>query len=300
MTLSFHQALINNRYRKIQLMRIPFSCQVDRLIDLAIDEDIGHGDITTQYLNFSGQRGQGSIIAKEALVVAGIEMPGKVFGKIDPGITVNQLFADGDLVDAGTIVLTVEGDMAALLIGERTALNFMQRMSGIATHVRVYADILSGSKVRLVDTRKTVPGWRVLEKYAVRAGGAFNHRMGLYDGVLIKDNHIVAAGGIKEAVEQIRGRVSHLVRIEVEASTLEEVNEALSAGADTIMLDNMDNPEIIAAVELVKGRAMLEVSGRVDQDRLLFLASTGVDIISSGALTHAARFVDLSMDLRKL
>jgi nicotinate-nucleotide pyrophosphorylase (carboxylating) len=279
-------------------MHIPFSRQVDRLVEMAIDEDVGHGDITTEYLDFAGQSGKASIIAKERLVLAGVEMVQKVFDKIHPGIVVNLHHADGDRVDPGTTVITVAGDMAALLIGERVALNFLQRMSGIATHVREYADILSGFTVRLVDTRKTVPGWRVLEKYAVRAGGAHNHRMGLYDGVLIKDNHIIAAGGISRAVSRIRGRVSHLVRIEVETSTLAEVEEALAAGADTIMLDNMDDREIRAAVSLVNGRAALEVSGRVDRDRLLFLASTGVDIISSGALTHAARFVDLSMDVR--
>ena len=278
-------------------MGMPFSRQIDRLIELAIDEDVGHGDITTQYLDFEGERGSGRIIAKEVAVLAGLEMVERVFKRFDPFVEVCAHYRDGDRVEAGSTVMTLEGDMAALLIGERTALNFLQRLSGIATHVRGYVEMVSGSPVRLVDTRKTVPGWRVLEKYAVRTGGAGNHRMGLYDGVLIKDNHIAAAGSITLAVSRIRGNVSHLVRIEVEVSTMAEIEEALSAGADVIMLDNMDDREIPAAVALVAGRAMVEVSGRVDRDRLQYLAATGVDIISSGALTHAARFVDLSMDL---
>lgn len=281
-------------------MRIPFCHQVDHIIEMAIDEDVGHGDITTSYLGLSGQTGQGGIIAKERLVLAGLELVGRVFESIDPEMIVYGDYADGDFVDEGTRVLTVEGDMAALLIGERTALNFLQRMSGIATHVRKYVDILTGYPVRLVDTRKTVPGWRVLEKHAVRAGGAYNHRMGLYDGVLIKDNHIAAAGGISEAVGRIRGNVSHLVRIEVETATLAEVEEALAVGADTIMLDNMTDSEITAAMSLINGRAMVEVSGRIEQDRLEHLVSTGVDIISSGALTHGARFVDLGMDVYRM
>lgn len=278
-------------------MRLPFCRQVECLLDMAIDEDIGHGDITTECLDFGGQQGWAEIRAKERLVLAGLEMVGRVFQKIDPAIAAQPHFADGDIVEAKTIVLSAKGNMAGLLIGERTALNFLQRLSGIATHVRQFADILSDSPVRLVDTRKTVPGWRVLEKYAVRVGGAYNHRMGLYDGVLIKDNHIAAAGGISSAVSRIRKKVSHLVRVEVETSTLSEVDEALSAGADVIMLDNMTDSDIEAAVDIVNGRALLEVSGRVDRDRIAYLAATGIDIISSGALTHAARFVDLSMDV---
>ncbi len=278
-------------------MRLPFCRQVECILDMAIDEDIGHGDITTECLDFGGQQGWAEIRAKERLVLAGLEMVGRVFQKIDPAIVAQSHFEDGDIVEAGTTVLTAKGNMAGLLIGERTALNFLQRLSGIATHVRQFADILSDSPVRLVDTRKTVPGWRVLEKYAVRVGGAYNHRMGLYDGVLIKDNHIAAAGGISSAVSRIRKKVSHLVRVEVETSTLSEVEEALSAGADVIMLDNMTDSDIAAAVDIVNGRALLEVSGRVDRDRIAYLAATGIDIISSGALTHAARFVDLSMDV---
>ncbi len=280
--------------------RLPYTRGVDRLIELALEEDVGHGDITSSFLDFSGLSGRGRIVAKEDLVLAGTELVLRVFSGIDPSVTAEVFFSDGQRVGAGTTVLSVEGNMEALLTGERTALNFLQRMSGIATHVRHYVDSLSGAAVRLVDTRKTIPGWRVLEKYAVRAGGAFNHRMGLYDGVMIKDNHIAAAGSITEAVSRIRGRISHLIRIEVETTCMAEVDEALAAGADTIMLDNMADGDIPAAVARIGSKALVEVSGRVDRDRIEYLASTGVDIISSGALTHAARFVDLSMDIDRL
>jgi len=276
---------------------IPVSPQIDRLIDLAMAEDIGHGDITTQSLDLTGKKGEGRIIAKEAVVIAGMELISRIFQRLDSRIRVHCSCKDGDAIGAETEIAIITGSMAALLTGERTVLNFLQRMSGIATHVRSFVDLLSGSSVRLVDTRKTVPGWRVLEKYAVRVGGAYNHRMGLYDGVLIKDNHIAVCGGILPAVEKIREQVSHLVRIEVETNTLEEVDDALEAGADVIMLDNMDDREIAAAVSLIEGRAAIEVSGQVNRERLARLAEIGVDIISVGALTHAARFVDLSMEI---
>jgi len=203
--------------------------------------------------------------------------------------------ADGRTATPGTIVATIKGRLAALLTAERTALNFLQRLSGIATHVQAYMNALQGPAVRIVDTRKTTPGWRVLEKYAVRMGGGANHRMGLFDGVLIKDNHIAACGGIRAAVERIRRQVSHLTKIEVETSTLDEVREALAVKADVIMLDNMDLDRIKAAVSLIAGRALVEVSGNVGRDDLAPLAQTGVDLISVGALTHSARAVDLSM-----
>ena len=279
------------------IFRIPFCRQIDRIIDMAIDEDVGHGDITTEHLCLSGKHGMGVILARERVVLAGLELVEKVFQKIDPGLAVSFEYVDGETADDGAVVATISGSLSSLLIGERTALNFLQRMSGIATHVRQYADALKGAPVRLVDTRKTVPGWRVLDKYAVMVGGAHNHRMGLYDGVLIKDNHIAAVGGIAPAVDRIRKRVSHLVRIEVEAATISEVEEALAAGADIIMLDNMTNAEITDAVALVNGRALLEVSGRVDRGRIEFLAAAGIDLVSIGALTHSARFVDLSIDV---
>ena len=265
------------------------------LIEAALKEDIGPGDITTENLIDPGHAGSGVMVAKEMIVIAGLDVAKQVFKLLDPGVTFRSDYEDGDEAGPGEIIAVVEGSLHALLSGERTALNFLQRLSGIATHVRSYADEIKDKPVRLVDTRKTAPGWRVLEKYAVRLGGAHNHRMGLYDGVLIKDNHIAACGGIKNAVDRIRNRVSHLVKIEVEVSGLAQVQEALDAGVKVIMLDNMDLPQIKAAVERIDGKATVEVSGGVTRNDLTLLADTGVDIISVGALTHAARCVDISM-----
>jgi nicotinate-nucleotide pyrophosphorylase (carboxylating) len=238
------------------------------------------------------------MVAKQDLVVAGIEIVRQVFRAVDEDIRITTTCEDGQWVAPDAIILTVEGPAAALLMGERTALNFLQRLSGIATQARSYAETVAAYDVRLVDTRKTTPGWRSLEKYAVRCGGAYNHRMGLYDGVLIKDNHLAVCGGIKAAVEGLRPHVSHLVKIEVEASTLAEVEEALAAGADVIMLDNMDTAQIREAVALIDGRALTEISGGVTRERLPELAATGVDLISVGALTHSAVAVDISMRIR--
>jgi nicotinate-nucleotide pyrophosphorylase (carboxylating) len=203
--------------------------------------------------------------------------------------------AEGAEVAAGDTVLRIEGPLDLLLTGERTVLNFLQRLSGIATQTRRYTAALGGKGPRIVDTRKTTPGWRSLEKYAVRTGGGHNHRMGLYDGVLIKDNHIAVSGGIAAAVAKVRARISHLVKIEVETADMDEVEAALKAGADIIMLDNMDRPQIEAAVARIAGRALVEVSGGVTLESLAELAASGVDLISIGALTHSARAVDLSM-----
>jgi nicotinate-nucleotide pyrophosphorylase (carboxylating) len=271
---------------------------VHRLIDWALEEDIGSGDITTNHLVAPESRAQGRIMAKAPLTVAGLEVARQVFLRLDPEVVFLPSVCDGDAVEKSTVVATVNGRLAALLVGERTALNFLQRLSGIATHVRSYMDLLGERRVRLVDTRKTTPGWRVLEKYAVRVGGAANHRMGLYDAVLIKDNHIAACGGITTAVQRIRAQVSHLTKIEVEAATLEEVNEALSAGVDVIMLDNMSLDAIREAVNVIDRRALVEVSGGVTADTLVRLADTGVDLISVGALTHSAQAVDLSMKIK--
>ena len=267
------------------------------LIDIALREDIGSGDITTEHLVDPGMSGTAVMTAKEPLVVAGLDVACQVFSRLDPETRHHPRFADGDAVAAGAILLELTGRLRTLLLGERTALNFLQRLSGIATHVRSYVDAMNicSRNIRLVDTRKTTPGWRVLEKYAVRTGGACNHRMGLYDGVLIKDNHIAVAGGIERAVERVRKAVSHLVKIEVEASNLAEVRQALRSGADVIMLDNMNPEQIREAVTLIGGRAMVEVSGGVTIENLAALADTGVDMISVGALTHAARSVDISM-----
>jgi len=267
------------------------------LIDIALKEDIGSGDITTDNLIDPSLKGRGVMTAKEPLVIAGIHVVRQVFERLDPQIRLTAGFKDGDAVTAGTQVLKLSGQLRALLLGERTALNFLQRLSGIATHVRTYMEMLGNSSVRLVDTRKTTPAWRVLEKYAVRVGGALNHRMGLYDGVLIKDNHIAVAGSIENAVERVRSAVSHLVKIEVEVSNLTEVRQALKAGADVIMLDNMDTRQIKEAVALIGGNALIEVSGGVTRRNIPELADTGVDIISVGAFTHSSRSVDISMTI---
>lgn len=272
---------------------------IAHLIKIALQEDIGSGDITTENLVDKDIKGIGIIIAKEPIVIAGLDVAKQVFEQFDPEIHFSPLCKDGDNIKNGEIVLEVKGKLCSLLVGERTALNFLQRLSGIATCVRSYVNILGDKKVRLVDTRKTLPGWRVLEKYAVRVGGGHNHRMGLYDGVLIKDNHIAICGGIANAVKRIRSRISHLVKIEVEVSDLSEVKEAISAGVEVIMLDNMNIRQIKEAVEFINGKAVVEVSGGVTKSDLLLLADTGVDIISSGALTHSARCVDLSMRINK-
>jgi len=265
------------------------------LIDTALQEDIGSGDITTENLVNEDLAGSGIIVAKEPLVIAGLDIARAVFRRLDSNIEFTSDYSDGDNVKTGSTVLAMQGRLRPLLIGERTALNFLQHLSGIATNVQNYVKQIEHKNVRLVDTRKTTPCWRVLEKYAVRVGGAYNHRMGLYDGVLIKDNHIAACGGIAKAVRTVRGRISHLVKIEVEVVDIKGAEEAIAAGADVIMLDNMDTDQTRQAVKVINGRAIVEVSGNVTQKNLAALADTGVDIISAGALTHSAMSVDLSM-----
>lgn len=274
-----------------------FDPAVEDLITLALREDIGAGDITTENIVAGDMQGVGEIIAKEAAVICGLSVARRVFERLDTGGAMQWLpqVKDGDAVAVGDTVLKINGPLDLLLIGERTALNFLQRLSGIATQTRRYTGTLGDKGPRIVDTRKTTPGWRGLEKYAVRTGGGHNHRMGLYDGVLIKDNHIAVSGGIAAAVAKVRARISHLVKIEVEAAEMDEVKAALAAGADIIMLDNMDRPQIEAAVAEIDGRALVEVSGGVTLESLGELAASGVDLISIGALTHSARAVDLSM-----
>jgi nicotinate-nucleotide pyrophosphorylase (carboxylating) len=271
---------------------------INHLIKIALEEDIGPGDITTENLIDKNLKGIGEVVTKEPLVIAGLDVARQVFEQLEPDISFRPNFKDGDFIEKGKIVLEVEGKLRVLLMGERTALNFLQHLSGIATHVRSYMDSIANKNVRLVDTRKTTPGLRGLEKYAVRVGGAHNHRMGLYDGVLIKDNHIAVCGGIKKAIESIKDKLSHLVKIEVEVSDLDSIKQALEAGADVIMLDNMDIDQIKEAIEFINGKAVVEISGGVTIDSLNQLADTGVDIISAGALTHSARSVDISMRIR--
>lgn len=267
----------------------------DQLIQIALTEDIGSGDVTTDPIVEDHRTGEGKIVAKESMVLAGLDVAYEVFRTLDPAIAFKTSYKDGDHITKGSTILQLSGKLRALLQGERTALNFLQRLSGIATITRRYVDRIAGTGVRLVDTRKTTPGWRPLEKYAVRMGGGYNHRFGLYDGVLIKENHIEAAGGITEAVTRIRTASHHLLNIEVEVTNLEQVKEAIENKVDTIMLDNMASDKITEAVSLINGRALVEVSGGVNLDNILDLAKTGVDIISVGALTHSARAVDMSM-----
>jgi len=267
------------------------------LIEIALKEDIGPGDITTDNLIDPQLKGKGIIIAKESLVVAGLNVAKRVFQYLDSEVIFRSEYNDGDVVKKGDTLANVNGRLRALLSGERTALNFLQHLSGISTLVRSYVIELSDKNIRLVDTRKTTPGWRVLEKYAVRVGGAYNHRIGLYDGVLIKDNHIAAFGGIKKAIDHIRTQISHLLKIEVEVSNLDQVKEALAANADVIMLDNMTIKQIKEATAFIDKRAVVELSGGITKGDLKSLADTGVDIISVGALTHSARCVDISMQI---
>jgi nicotinate-nucleotide pyrophosphorylase (carboxylating) len=270
---------------------------IDNIIKLALFEDSGLGDITTEAILPEPMSGKGAIIAKESFVLAGINVAKAVFKLLDPDCVASSLFSDGDCIKKGEIVFKVQGDLLSLLKGERVALNFLQRLSGIATLTRSYVDKLELPSVRLTDTRKTTPGLRRLEKEAVRAGGAYNHRMSLYDGILIKDNHIAVAGSIKKAINFVKKRSSHLMKIEVEVSNLDEVKEAVDAGAQVIMLDNMAYDKMSEAVNYIGGRAVVEASGNVSLETLDKIAATGVDVISCGALTHQARSVDLSMQI---
>lgn len=268
---------------------------IDRLIELALLEDIHTGDITTLAVVPGKRPASARLVAKEQLVVAGLATAARVFSKLDSDICFNACLSDGDTATPGTILATLQGEAAQLLMGERVALNLLQRMCGIATHTASFVEAVSGTKARIVDTRKTTPGLRQLEKYAVRVGGGINHRTGLYDGVLIKENHIVAAGGITEAVKRARAYIPHTLKIEIETETLAQVNEALAAGADIIMLDNMNLDEMRTAVAAIGGRALVEASGGVNLERVRAIAETGVDIISVGALTHSSRAMDISM-----
>jgi nicotinate-nucleotide pyrophosphorylase (carboxylating) len=272
---------------------------IDRIIATALAEDIHTGDLTTQAVVPAGRRLKGVVKAKEDLVAAGMDTFHRVFRSLDSDLQVTPLAVDGDRVGAGSLMFRLAGDAASLLQGERVALNLLQRMCGIASLTASYVDAVAGTSARIVDTRKTTPGLRVLEKYAVRVGGGINHRTGLYDGILIKENHIVAAGGISAAVQRARAYIPHTLKIEIETETLAEVREALAAGADIIMLDNMDLPTMAEAVAIIGGRALVEASGGVNLTTVRAIAETGVDIISVGALTHSARAMDISMLLEE-
>ena len=291
---------------------------VDNIIKLALTEDIGSGDITTDAIVSKNVRGEAYVVAKEDMVLSGIGVFKRVFQIISGQWSAvssrfKERYRDGEIVKSGKVIIEMSGNMRSLLTGERTALNFLQRMSGIATHTKKFVDEVAkpalsdetrllryarNDKAKIIDTRKTTPGLRILEKYAVRCGGGVNHRFGLYDGILIKDNHIKAAGGIIKAVKKIREGAHHLMKIEVETKSIKEVRDALKCKADVIMLDNMDIPTIKKAVKLIDKKALIEVSGGVNLKNVSEIAETGVDYISIGALTHSARAVDISMEIK--
>jgi nicotinate-nucleotide pyrophosphorylase (carboxylating) len=270
---------------------------VRKLIEEAIFEDIGPGDITSEAVIPDEASATAEIIAKQDLVLAGILIAREVFRKLDPWVQFTPLAHDGNKVQSGSIIAQVQGKTRALLAGERVALNLMQHLSGIATHTAKFVEVLKGSRAEILDTRKTLPGLRALEKYAVRMGGGRNHRFGLYDGILIKDNHIAAAGGIIKAMAGIRKKVHPLLKIEVEVKTLDEVREALAAGATMLLLDNMSPNLMKQSVGLVGGRVLVEASGNVTLDTVKAIGETGVDFISSGSLTHSAPAADISMKI---
>ncbi len=271
---------------------------IKEIITRALAEDIGMGDVTTNAIVDPEAVGEAVVIAKEDFILAGCEIFLEVFLTLDPGIDFFVEYLDGDRIKKGETVMTLNGPLNVLLTGERVALNLLARMSGIATLTSKYVREVEGTKARILDTRKTTPGLRVLEKYAVTVGGGYNHRVGLYDGILIKDNHIAAAGGIKNAVEAARRRASHVLKVEVECEAMDDVKEALKAKADIIMLDNMDTDSMKAAVKLINKRALVEASGNMTLKRVRAVAETGVDLISVGALTHSAPAVDISMNIK--
>ena len=272
--------------------------EVERILKSALAEDIGSGDVTSLSTVPSGRTISGRYIAKEDGVLCGLEVVARAFALLDASIAFTALAADGDRVRKGDVIATVSGDARAILAGERVGLNLLQHMSGVATQTARAVAAVAGTGAKIVDTRKTTPGLRVLDKYAVRMGGGGNHRFNLADGVLIKDNHIVAAGGIAAAVAAARARAPHSLKIEVEVETLEQLREALEAGADIIMLDNMPTEMMREAVRLVAGRALTEASGNMGDKtdaELRAVAETGVDLISIGALTHSVKALDISL-----
>ena len=267
----------------------------DKLIMMALQEDITSEDVSTNAVMPYAKKGTVDLICKQDGIIAGLEVFARVFTILDEKTEVEFLCKDGDEVKAGQLMGTVTGDIRVLLSGERVALNYLQRMSGIATYTHEVAELLKGSKTKLLDTRKTTPNCRIFEKYAVRVGGGCNHRYNLSDGVMLKDNHIGAAGSITNAVKKAREYAPFVRKIEVEVETIEQVTEAIAAGADIIMLDNMTTEQMREAISYIDGRAETECSGNVTRDNIARLVSLGVDYISSGALTHSSPIMDISM-----
>lgn len=278
-------------------MVLKYSGLVDQIIDLALQEDLGSGDVATEALVAREAQAHARLVAKGDGVVSGQWVAERVFAHLDGGVRYRAICPDGGRVKRGDLIAEINGPYASLLEGERTALNFLQHLSGIATVTSKYVAAIGDLPTRLLDTRKTAPGQRVLEKRAVVDGGGANHRMGLYDLAMIKDNHIAVAGGIRQAVEGVRRHIPVYMKVEVETSTLEEVDEALASGVEIIMLDNMDVETMRAAVRRIGGRALVEASGNVTLERVRAIAETGVDFISSGAITHSAPILDISMKM---
>lgn len=273
--------------------------QIDTVLINAINEDIGSGDVTTSALIPEDSMSEALLVAKEDIVLAGLPFAERVFQLVDSGLKFKALKREGSYVKSGSVVARIGGNTGSLLIAERTALNMVQRMSGIATFTNAYVKAVNGLKVKIADTRKTAPGLRFFDKYAVRTGGGWNHRFGLYDGVLIKDNHIAAVGGVGKAVRLARTGAHHLLKIEVEVKNIPEVNEALSAGVDVIMLDNMSVDMMKKAVTTIRKKRpdiLIEASGNMNLTRVREVAETGVDLISVGGLTHSAPAADLSLE----
>ncbi len=268
---------------------------LDEFLKRALEEDIGHGDITTLSTVAVDRYTEGKFIAKEDGVICGLPVLVRLFEILDPAIKIDCKVDEGDVLKKGDVIADIKGHARSILTGERVALNLLQRMSGIATRTHEAVEEIKGTSAVIADTRKTTPGLRMLEKYAVRMGGGSNHRFNLADGILIKDNHIVAAGGITEAVRRARRMASHMLKIEVEVENFEQINEALAAGADIIMLDNMTLEDMTKAVEIIGDRALVEASGNMGDKDLATVAATGVDIISIGALTHTVRAMDISL-----
>jgi len=269
--------------------------KLNKLIRAALDEDMGSGDLTTSAILTGVETGVAHTVSKGDITVAGIDVFREVFHAMDSSLGFEAYFCDGQPAVRGDILACISGSLKSILLAERVALNFFQRMCGIATMTHRYAEEVKGTGVRILDTRKTTPNLRSLEKYAVKTGGGFNHRFGLYDGVMIKDNHITAAGGISNAVRKVVGNIPPTVKIEVEVKNLQEVEDALASGADIIMLDNMGADEMKKAVSLINGRALVEASGNVTLSNVKKIAETGVDFISVGALTHSAPAADISL-----
>jgi nicotinate-nucleotide pyrophosphorylase (carboxylating) len=279
------------------MMPMDISTSVKFLIEQALAEDIGTGDLTTEALIDPELQGQATIVAKQDFLVAGLEIAGQVFHTLNPAIEFKALLKDGGQVAPGDVLAEVYGPVADLLRGERVALNFLQRLSGIATHTHKFVEAVAGLPVKILDTRKTTPGLRLLEKYAVRMGGGHNHRFGLYDAILIKDNHLSAVNSLAGAIRRAKDYAPHVAKVEIEVASIAQLKEALKAGAGAILLDNMDIPTLKEAVVLAGGKAILEASGGVNLQTVREIAETGVDLISIGALTHSAPACDISMRL---